>query len=257
MAWEPFGWDIDWGSVPAWAGSILTSGSLVLGFSILTRDRRREARKQAAAVVLTIDVTYPSIMSKPYGDAEVHLAVHNASDAPISYVRVRYLPFPSQLPAIDLHDEKDPYKFSDLATEGLHDVVLTDRVVGAKPLAARATRLIKMLIPHFYSDLPLANTAELRFVDIAGNYWVRRAIDGKLRQDKDRLPRRSIKAITRSEKRRFNRESAKHRSEIAARFAEARKSREDSSNYIRNQLEDRRKPVVADNGPASDDIRPL
>lgn len=42
------GWD--WGSVPAWASAILTSGSLSLGFFILLRDRRKEERAVASLV---------------------------------------------------------------------------------------------------------------------------------------------------------------------------------------------------------------
>src|SRR5450759_1590275 len=37
---------LDWGNVPAWTGSILTSLSLVLAFSILIRDRKRTTRNQ-------------------------------------------------------------------------------------------------------------------------------------------------------------------------------------------------------------------
>jgi hypothetical protein len=42
---------IDWGTVPTWISSVLTSGSLLLGFYILLRDRREEERSQAALVV--------------------------------------------------------------------------------------------------------------------------------------------------------------------------------------------------------------
>ena len=45
-----FGYRIDWGSVPAAIGSILTGGSLLLGFYILFRDRRKEERAQASRV---------------------------------------------------------------------------------------------------------------------------------------------------------------------------------------------------------------
>ena len=43
---------LDWGTVPAWASAILTSGSLFLGFYILLRDRRREELKEANKVVV-------------------------------------------------------------------------------------------------------------------------------------------------------------------------------------------------------------
>ncbi|GAA0621049.1 hypothetical protein [Streptomyces crystallinus] len=43
--------DLDWGTVPAWASAFLTSGSLLLGFYILLRDRRKEERQEALKVV--------------------------------------------------------------------------------------------------------------------------------------------------------------------------------------------------------------
>ncbi|HXC79250.1 MAG TPA: hypothetical protein VNU19_19630, partial [Candidatus Acidoferrum sp.] len=48
---------IDWGNVPAWVASILTGGSLLLGFYILLRDRRKEERRQARRIVIQIRMT--------------------------------------------------------------------------------------------------------------------------------------------------------------------------------------------------------
>jgi hypothetical protein len=42
---------IEWGTVPAWASAILTSGSLTLGFYVLLRDRRKEERTEASLIV--------------------------------------------------------------------------------------------------------------------------------------------------------------------------------------------------------------
>jgi hypothetical protein len=42
---------VDWGSAPAGVGSILTGGSLLLGFYILLRHRRNEERRQAQRLV--------------------------------------------------------------------------------------------------------------------------------------------------------------------------------------------------------------
>jgi len=42
--------DIDWGNMPAWLGSILTGGSLLLGFYIILRDRRHREETQASLV---------------------------------------------------------------------------------------------------------------------------------------------------------------------------------------------------------------
>lgn len=48
---------LDWGTVPAWASAILTSGSLLLGFYILLRDRRKEERQEAAQVICWLERT--------------------------------------------------------------------------------------------------------------------------------------------------------------------------------------------------------
>lgn len=37
---------VNWGDVPTWVASVLTGGSLILGFAILLRDRRRMDRSQ-------------------------------------------------------------------------------------------------------------------------------------------------------------------------------------------------------------------
>lgn len=42
---------LDWGNVPAWVASILTGASLLLGFYILLRDRRKEEREQALRII--------------------------------------------------------------------------------------------------------------------------------------------------------------------------------------------------------------
>ncbi|WP_327723925.1 hypothetical protein [Streptomyces europaeiscabiei] len=42
---------IDWGTVPAWASTILTSGSLLLGFYILLRDRVKDERAEALKLI--------------------------------------------------------------------------------------------------------------------------------------------------------------------------------------------------------------
>ncbi|GGR46237.1 hypothetical protein [Streptomyces netropsis] len=54
-----WGWlqGLGWGTVPAWASAFLTSGSLLLGFYILLRDRRKEERQEAAQVICWLERT--------------------------------------------------------------------------------------------------------------------------------------------------------------------------------------------------------
>ncbi|MEU6019507.1 hypothetical protein ABZ826_37680 [Streptomyces sp. NPDC047515] len=46
---------VDWGTVPAWASAILIGGSLLLGFYILLRDRRKGERADAQGVICWTD----------------------------------------------------------------------------------------------------------------------------------------------------------------------------------------------------------
>ncbi|MFC8095260.1 hypothetical protein [Streptomyces sp. NPDC057301] len=69
---------VDWGNVPAWCSSILTSGSLTLGFYILLRDRRKEERAEARKLVFDL---------RSSGENWT-VTVHNVSDRPFTDVRM-------------------------------------------------------------------------------------------------------------------------------------------------------------------------
>ncbi|MFF4248907.1 hypothetical protein ACFYY2_31195 [Streptomyces sp. NPDC001822] len=69
---------IDWGTAPAWASAIGTSGSLLLGFAILLRDRRKEERQEAQKIVIHFN--------RDDKNVKVHLL--NTADRPILLPRV-------------------------------------------------------------------------------------------------------------------------------------------------------------------------
>jgi len=69
---------LDWGTVPAWVGAILTSGSLALGFYVLLRDRRKEERTEASLVVCW----------RVWSDEEFVTHIHNASQRAVVDVTV-------------------------------------------------------------------------------------------------------------------------------------------------------------------------
>lgn len=75
---------INWGTVPTWISSILTSGSLLLGFYILLRDRRKEERSQAALVVCWND----------YRDDSEYVKIFNTSNRPVTNISVHAHPYP-------------------------------------------------------------------------------------------------------------------------------------------------------------------
>lgn len=69
---------VDWGNVPAWVGSILTGGSLLLGFYILLRDRRGRERQQAEQLGC-----FFVLVSRGEGPPAVTAHLHNGSGLPI------------------------------------------------------------------------------------------------------------------------------------------------------------------------------
>ncbi|MEU2866382.1 hypothetical protein ABZ672_50370 [Streptomyces mirabilis] len=73
---------LDWGTVPAWASAFLTSGSLLLGFYILLRDRRKDERSEALKVICWSEYGFAGTPDD--GMHVVH--VWNTSDRPISHV---------------------------------------------------------------------------------------------------------------------------------------------------------------------------
>src|SRR5664280_2404232 len=50
-----WGYEIDWGAIPTWFGAILTGGSLLLGFYLLLRVRRKEERAQIDKVMVWLE----------------------------------------------------------------------------------------------------------------------------------------------------------------------------------------------------------
>ena len=71
---------IDWGSVPAWIGSVLTSASVLLALYIILRDKRAERREQASRVTFVSSLTYGH---NARHRARVVIYVYNYSEAAI------------------------------------------------------------------------------------------------------------------------------------------------------------------------------
>ncbi|MCX4649493.1 hypothetical protein [Streptomyces sp. NBC_01446] len=69
---------LEMGTVPTWISAFLTGGSLLMGFYILLRDRRKEEREQAVGIVCWIE----------YGSDESIVHILNTTTRPISKVRV-------------------------------------------------------------------------------------------------------------------------------------------------------------------------
>ncbi|MFF1470114.1 hypothetical protein [Streptomyces mirabilis] len=75
---------LEWGTVPAWLSSFLTGGSLLMGFHILLRDRKKEERNEALKVVIWA--------GRDANDEGSFIRIHvrNTADRPILYVDALY-----------------------------------------------------------------------------------------------------------------------------------------------------------------------
>ncbi|MFI8966923.1 hypothetical protein ACIGO8_32970 [Streptomyces sp. NPDC053493] len=77
---------IDWGTAPAWLSAFLTGGSLLLGFYILLRDRRKEERLEASKVV---SMYYPE--GDEYAESsQIRVVLRNTADRPIYFPGVLF-----------------------------------------------------------------------------------------------------------------------------------------------------------------------
>lgn len=74
---------MDWGVAPTWAASLLTGGSLLLGFSILRQDRRTAERAQIDRVGVWVEGGRIDDLNAGIG---IHL--RNASVLPVKGVLV-------------------------------------------------------------------------------------------------------------------------------------------------------------------------
>lgn len=89
--WSHFnGVKIEWGTIPAAVSSLLTAGSLMLGFYILLRDRRHKEEEQARKVSVWLTSNHQERWHPsrgPYkGKFDVLVAVNNSSTAVIRRV---------------------------------------------------------------------------------------------------------------------------------------------------------------------------
>ena len=79
---------VDWGNVPAWLGSILSTVSVLLVIFVILRDRRVNKRKQADE--LTCAVSFGTRTRKVNQREYTHYQVvlHNSSSSPFTQVRL-------------------------------------------------------------------------------------------------------------------------------------------------------------------------
>lgn len=88
-----------WGTVSSWVGSLLTSGSLLLGFSILRNDKRAKLEAQARQL---------SVIGIDEDERTRRYAVTNHSPLPIRSMQVVVLKPTTKKRALDYYDGASP-----------------------------------------------------------------------------------------------------------------------------------------------------
>jgi hypothetical protein len=79
--------DVDWGSVPAWAGA----ASLLLAFRVFLRDRSNTERAQVDLIGTWATVEYNNVpLSADRYETTVDLYIRNASELPVEVVQTAY-----------------------------------------------------------------------------------------------------------------------------------------------------------------------
>lgn len=84
---------IDWGSVPTWFSAIGTTGALSTTIGIIVRDRRKDAREDAARVVVWFE--RPSANETDYDVNQTRIGLihaRNAADRPVFSLHVVVFP---------------------------------------------------------------------------------------------------------------------------------------------------------------------
>lgn len=192
---------VQWGPLSAWVGSLLTGLSLLLGFYILLRDRRKEERAQAQQLAAQYSFGHRFVEGRRIDDVEVH--IHNGSTAaifdiifkltPLSRYRIKWnlSNFDSEITRVEKSQQageiSDMYVYG-RAMQVLYEELPPKEFEGTKArdtIPPGETRLLQL-------DMALDQSwykAEVLFTDIAGVRWVRDVRTYKLKKNERRNPK--------------------------------------------------------------------
>jgi len=162
MAGGWLGWD--WGTVPAWIGTVVTSSSVLIAAVAYRRSVLDKEREQASKVAAWTSVSYEPDEKEKRPQRTRRLYVHNSSDAPIYEVTVR----PS-----DARDVTLP----ELQGHGsaTFDLPAGTPPAGASVREARAGLKIWVVAveAHLVSEVVKQEPTGLEFRDALGRWWAR------------------------------------------------------------------------------------
>jgi hypothetical protein len=143
---------VDWGNVPAWVGSILTSVSVFLAVNILRADRKR-LRHAPADALATWHTTSIHVHPNKKDVHKVKVHAYNTGDAPVPFA---LLEAPMNTPEYELKLFKD-------SGGGLETVEPKEH----------------LLIQLSYDFEPNMELFYVRFTDSTGKHWIRMLKSGK------------------------------------------------------------------------------
>jgi hypothetical protein len=164
--------NIDWGDIATWVTGWFTAGSLLLGFSILRSDKKKEERTEAAGVHVRLKGHFDAKdKTRSHG---VRIVIENRSTTPMFDVRVCAQPrsakqmermsiTPAQLDAIFDVDVKDTAK----ATK-FESGYLEENDNGILEPGTNAAGILKLPFDSVFYDL------RVEFSDVNAIRWIRK-----------------------------------------------------------------------------------
>lgn len=182
---------LDWGTVPAWVGSILTGGSLFVGASILCRDRIKHESDQARQVVcwtvpdLTDGWSPAVLFPNELQPIDVHIA--NSSNSIINRAKISYTVDARQRKAIKAWEQANAVPFRPYE-EAMYTAFVTLGAAGDELVLGAGDEKVERQI---HLPRPLAYMILwVRFKDGHGQEWM---FDFKTKRLSRANPRRVLK----------------------------------------------------------------
>jgi len=177
-------WDLaDWGSVPAWVGSILTSVSVFLAINILRVDRKSKKLAPADALATWQIFSYMgSTIANPIWTMKAH--AYNTGDSPIPFAMIG---------ARQLTPDYEIRLFKERGNNGIETVEPKEH----------------LQIDLTYDFNPNLKNFYIRFTDAHGREWIRRVKSRKYMSVKRFQRWEKGPLLARVKKRRDDRATAK------------------------------------------------
>jgi hypothetical protein len=158
MWWDTF----DWGTVPAWVGSILTSVSVFLALLILFTDKKKDRRAMADSFVTWLELSGIQSGTDIKWSVDVH--AFNAGSHPIPYAAVLS-------PKDDQGRDFTSIRLEDITFDTINNMPAANQSIS--PKASASTKY------EYAVKRPDITEFIMMFSDGAGKVWFRRMNNNK------------------------------------------------------------------------------